>query len=352
MLSFLLLFTLVPVQEQERVPLNPPADAPRVKEQDGPVTLAIYDIRDLVSEMEMIQAEGEQRADAALMQFSKERRAKHAEKFRQSALEHMNPPFDPERNQLKTEDSDVLVFAGTGAQQAWLNAFLRAHRGMEQFLQIETRFIDGPRGAFREPKRSSGNRMFATDKDVQRYTASLQNQKDIHYLIAPTVVTTPGRDCSIHTVNEISYVKSWHLRIVEPGGQEIADPEVAVIHEGILLEMRIIPVPERAQQDKEGNWHCPKGLTYILMVDIENCRVERPIETKSVRLNSSSSDREVEISLPQVTRVSLEAQLSLSKGSGILIGGPSTEEDRDVAILIHLPEVEVQNPDKEKRRRR
>ncbi len=339
--SLLLIAALCSPQDTARVPLNEPEP---IQQLDGELVFTINDVGDLLAQITEFVGPAKPEDEVELARV----RDLQIKRFTNSIEEHMQPPFIKGTNEIRLSGANIykkipstLIFTGTEQQQAWLHAFLSAHRGPDHFILIETRFLAGPRDAFRDPKGSQGNRFFENKEQVDNFLVAMKKKQTVETVSSPRLTTVPGMRASVAVTNQISYVKSWKLLVVEPGGQEIADPEIGVIDEGIKLDIQVVPVPKLAVQTQSGEWEVPPGITMALHVEIEQVDVERPIPTKKLRLNSNSDAREVEISVPQFSRIALEAEIELVEGAAILIGGPSTEEDRDVAILVYLPSTEA-----------
>ncbi len=347
--SLLLVTALFAPQDFERVPVEAPAQT-----LVGDVVFTVYEMGDIFADLgpdrsQLAAADFEENterspeAELGVEVLPKKYRTKIVKDFTRTLERHLDPPFAAGENEIRFVGMSLnklpssLIFKGTSQQQAWVAAFLEAHRGRSQFLVIDSQFMAGPRGTFRGSKDESGNRFFENDAEVQAFHTELRAKEGVEIIAAPRITTTPGRRASISAMTQMAYVESVTMRIVEPGGVEIADPEIAVLHEGVAMEIQASPIPKRAVKNSAGQWVVEPGLTLALSITIENASVERPIPTKTVRVNSNRDGEGVQVMMPQVTRISLEAEVRLVQGAGILIGGPSTDEERDVAILIHLP---------------
>lgn len=344
--SILLLSALFLPQDSQRIALGGAQDLAAEGVIDEELVLSIYDVQDILTNLSSSTMHDDERSDKTPEErkFERDQRRKRiVSEFVGKLQKHLDPPYSEGSNELELAGMSLakvptsIVFTGTQQQQAWVDAFLRAHRGRDQFVIVSTNFLAGPRGAFHDSKTGTGNRFFMNEQAIGEYLGEMRAQKKVEFMVAPQVMTSPGIQASISTLSETAYIESVTMRVVEPGGIEIADPEVSTFEEGVRMEIDITPVPKRAIRNPKGEWIVEAGLKMALHLRVENSTVERPIPTRSVRVSSRPDAEGIQVSTPVVTRVALEADLMLELGTGILIGGPSSEEDQDVAILISLP---------------
>lgn len=344
--SLLLLSVLALPQDSQRVALGGAQDLAAEGILDEELVLSIYDVQDILTNLTSSTMHDDERSKKTPEErkFERDQRRKQiVAEFVGKLQKHLDPPYLESANELNLAGMSLakvpttIAFTGTPQQQAWVDAFLRAHRGRDQYVTVSTNFLAGPRGAFRNPKKDSGTRFFLNEQAIGEYLGEMRAQNKVEFIVAPQVMISPGIKASISTTSEVAYIESVTMRVVEPGGIEIADPEIATFEEGVRMKIDITPVPKRAIRNPKGQWIVEAGLTMALHMRVENSAVERPIPTRIVRVSSRPDAEGIQVSTPVVTCVVLEADLMLELGTGILIGGPSSKDDQDVAILISLP---------------
>jgi len=117
----------------------------------------------------------------------------------------------------------------------------------------------------------------------------------------------------------MAYIKSFKLETVQPGNQQIADPEVAVIDEG--LELRAQAALLDAQK-------------LSLSLEAMTTAVRRPIPTKQVRL-APDIPTDVTIALPEVERKSVQARCTLAADKTVVFCAPlAGKDEREILILV------------------
>ena len=143
-------------------------------------------------------------------------------------------------------------------------------------------------------------RGLATDADVQ----------------VSRLLIHPGEDTTVSSVNQVAYVERFAL--VAGDGTLIADPEVAVADDGILLGARA------GEPDPKGR----RELALELVV----ATIQRPIRSQSVALPGAL--HRVELQTPVTTRQRLTAGANLGADEALVVGGIETPGEEGVLFLI------------------
>jgi len=311
------------------------------------MVLAMYDVRHLTfpeREEGVAGAFQRMREEGTVAEaLRKEAAEKTLDNLLVVARAYMQPEWSGEANHVRSIRSEVVTLLASPAQHAWMRAFLEVQQQGEVMLDIRTQCVEGPRGAFLHPE-GGASRVLENRKKIDAFLTPLRKSEQFELLQAPRMLCMPSQAAQIWVGNQTSYVKSWKVHVVEPGGQEIADPEIGVVHEGFDLNFRATPVPtSRPRFDPESDSYVVgPELAFAVELDFKWAEVQRPIATHKVRL-SATNDTEVEVSTPEVTSVSLAASALLVDDSGLLVGAPSSSEDRDIAILISVKRFDVKD---------
>ena len=243
----------------------------------------------------------------------------------------VEPPLSGPTETVKAAKSGTLVVNALPDQQEWVEGFLAGLRGFNGMIELQARFYSAPRGVLRD----WGIAPSATLETLSDFAALRQRvEADGRFEIvnAPKLVHFPLQEASIYVGEQIAYIKSWRLQIIEPGAKEIADPEVAVIDEGLSIVARTSPLP---------------GERFGLQLEVSRCEVERPIPTRKVRL-SATSDQEVEIGEPQVKTARFEATVALADGASAVFVTADTDPEKDLALVVTVRKVAAQQGQREK----
>jgi len=235
---------------------------------------------------------------------------------------NMEPAFDPKLESINIASSGTLAIVATGAQHAWLGRFFALAKLKQDLVQVETRWVMGPRGSFEK----LGLKTSSTLQTQDEHTALLKKLEDdrtgvdeFDQLLAPKLVTYNLQRATISTLDEIAYVKEWHVTFVQPGPQEIADPLVETIKTGEILKLRPVRIDVNL---------------YRLALEVEHVAVAQPIPTKKVRV-SVAPGGEAEVGLPVITRVNFSADVKLAAGAAVVLVTP-LDDKQDMALIVKL----------------
>ena len=212
--------------------------------------------------------------------------------------------------------SGTLVVRATDAQHAWIDAFLTRQRRAVDTIELQARFLVGPRGCFKELT-DQVSKTFARKEALDTALAGIKVQFD--EILAPRVVCSNLQQASIETVNETAYIKDYDVRFVEPGPRQIADPVIDTIRDGIFLKARTFELAD--------------GL-YGVCLDTTLVQLKRPIRTAKVRISVTDAE-EVEIALPEVSRVHFSSDVQIGDGGAALFLMPF-HDDTDMALVVSV----------------
>lgn len=199
---------------------------------------------------------------------------------------------------------------------AWIREWLVLQRD-GTMLEVSARFFEVPQGIMQilgiDPERTKA----LTDRDLTMLSGSMVGD-DARSLNASRFVVRSGSRAYITVGQERSFVTDWSLELVEPGPKEIADPVIESIFEGIRVDLLATALPDG---------------TLGIILQTERSELRSPVETRQVRLRPEA-ETTVEISLPEVHKVSLEASLTLADGTTALLGMIPGQEGREVGTLV------------------
>ncbi|MCP3916213.1 MAG: hypothetical protein GY711_11710 [bacterium] len=305
----------------------PGAPQARAEEQ----LLIAYAVGDLTGANELAQlpplpesASGLSEARALLDRY--EERLVHLTRVETAATDladvirsYMKPRFDKGRQELRVSGRDKLILFASAAQHEWVEGFLEQQRQRTEFIECSVLIVSVPQGSLAQAGFDRPSNTFSSNAEFRAALAKLERIRDFERLQSPLIATRPRQKGTVSIVEQIPYVKDYNVEIVQPGDVMVADPEIAIAHEGIVLETRAVPLdPGRFGID----------------VDVHHSRVERPIPTKEIQLTGASSP--VTISQPQVTEVEMHSRVVLAPGASVLFVTPDPATDRDWVVTLTL----------------
>ncbi|MBI5435002.1 MAG: hypothetical protein HZA52_19365 [Planctomycetes bacterium] len=218
---------------------------------------------------------------------------------------------------VELSNDGILNTRLTDERHAWLDTFLAAQRDIPDFIDLEFVFVTADEKAFDRYFQASSVAMLSTS-EADSVLSAARDDAFAEVVHSPRISVFPRQYATISVLDELAYVKDWKIVIVEPGAQAIADPQVDVVRDGFEIDAR-------------GTFLDPTHVGVEL--SIVHSKVVRPIATKKVRLGLPGA-AEVEVGLPDVTRVSLETRLRLELGHCALFRAPLTEPDRSSVVFV------------------
>lgn len=222
---------------------------------------------------------------------------------------------------LECEPSGMLVAVLTPEQHKWVGGFLQRLREFDGAIHVDTRFVEGRSDVLEELGLLDRTVLGGPDA-LEKLGPVIQRTSECNLLSAPRITTLPGQLASLSTLEQIRYVQDWSIEKVEPGAREIAVPQIAVLSEGIALEVRVLPVEER---------------TLCVELSVQNSKLKRPIRTSSVKIGTEA--RPVEIALPEVDVVRFEATVLLADGAAIIVRNPMSDPTKSLALIVSARKV-------------
>lgn len=241
------------------------------------------------------------------------------------AARFCQPPLDPRQERIQADEQGWLVCYLRPEQHDWLARFIELQQTHERnwMAMVETGWYTLGARDLAELQLTSSAVLLEDSAHVERFQRLLE-QSGAERLSAPSVTTYPGQLADLSALNQVSYVKEYKLEIVEPGRQEIADPVVDVIQEGVTMNVRVLQTGDDL---------------YGLRLACASAEIERPIPTRSFKL-SPAHPTEVEVAVPQVRTAKVDATVLVPDGGGVLLVTSGLTNDRSLVILIRFRRIE------------
>ncbi|HVS08717.1 MAG TPA: hypothetical protein VMS76_02500 [Planctomycetota bacterium] len=308
-------------------PLTGAAAQERPQEPARPVhSVRIYELRDLL--MASAEASDTPRSREWLSsedgRAERERRmASGREHFERILKTYLQPPFDPQRDQLRITEGDSLVAQLRPEQLEWLDAFLKRQRSEPRMIEVELKILGAPLGALRALAKGTDPLVLETPEQQRAFDEALSGIAGLEKVSTPRFRFWERVQTSISVTDKLAYLKDWKLETVEPGPQTIADPVIATIDEGYRVGTRTVEID---------------ALTIDLEVELEWSQVRRPIPTKKIELDTPGRT-EVEIALPEVDRIRIESTVRIAPDAKVVFFSlPGSL--RDIAVIARARPVE------------
>ncbi len=245
------------------------------------------------------------------------------------ATRFCEPAIDPAEERIQPEDQGFLIAYLQPAQHEWLEKFLALQRppSVNWIAEATVQICTVPSGALKEMDLEGSATLLADHQAIAGMLSAL-SAKGAEGVVSPKLSFFPNQRSNLSVLDEVAYVKTYELRIIEPGSIEIADPIVDVIKEGQIVSLRAVQVAD---------------ALYGLEIESVISEIERPIPTKKIKL-SPLHPTEVEIGMPQVRTATVNATVRLADGAGVLLIASGLAKDRDLAVVLTFKRAPVPPP--------
>lgn len=210
-----------------------------------------------------------------------------------------------------------VVVTGHKAAHEYTASFLEAQRTCPSVIMINFKMFEVPTGHLQTLGIEGNSALFEDPIEFDNLMKELEDSATVDVLSSPNVGVRPRRSKQIQTLNQVAYVADYLLQIVQPGNAEILDPVIDTVKEGLTVDVRAVPIP---------------GGTVQFDLDVSYSLLKRPMRSVKTRIQAGDGP-EVEISLPEVEKISLSSVLSLAEGCMALISSASPSADRDFVIV-------------------
>jgi hypothetical protein len=247
-----------------------------------------------------------------------------AEDLLHNAKLYMTPPFDSETQGLKIEktgEKRVLVSFLGPDQQQWLTDFLQMQREIDRWqalMKVQV-FLAKPGAELSNDRDAT---VFNTAAQAEALGEKLK-QSGAELVSAPSMLTLPGQQGTISSLNQSSYVSSWELTVVQPSGNVVADPTIEVVQEGMTLKSRALQVGKDS---------------FGISIDVEMARIEKPFATKTITVEG----QEFEIGAPEVVTANIATSMQLPAGGGVMLRSSNYDDGRDLVIIVTFERISAE----------
>ncbi|MDF1836500.1 MAG: hypothetical protein P1V35_01410 [Planctomycetota bacterium] len=220
---------------------------------------------------------------------------------------------------IKAESGGRILVTGADLSHEFVRDFIAAQLSSPPVLTLLMTLVEVPAGHLAELGIEKASVTVDSLESYQEMLGRFRKSEKVSMVTAPQITLESRKTSSISTMSQVSYVSDYILQIVEPGSMEILDPVVEVIEEGVMIDVRGVPVP---------------GGVVRFDLDVSFSVLQRPIPTVKTRIRSGAG-QEVEVSLPEVDHIKLNSVITLPEGSAALISSAAPTEGKDFAIILH-----------------
>lgn len=167
---------------------------------------------------------------------------------------------------------------------------------------------------------------FINDLQFEMILRAVNKAERIEQVTAPHVLVANTARSNLTVTNQLSYVQDFNIEIAQ--GASIADPIVATIQDGVVLDVRPVVSADR------------RFITLEMRPTVAT--LKRPIREITTGLASASS---VTVQLPELEISRLRTTVPIPDGGTILLGGWKVHEEQNlnsgVPILNKIPLLSV-----------
>ena len=163
---------------------------------------------------------------------------------------------------------------------------------------------------------------YLNDLELELILRAVSKSERVELVTAPRITVHNTARANLSVLNQVAYVQDFDVEIAQAAS--IADPIIAVIQDGVILDVRPVVSADR------------RFITLELRPTI--AQLKRPIEEKQTTLGSQAT---VTIQLPEVEIQRVRTSIPMPDGGTVLLGGMKISEKKDlrsgVPILNKIP---------------
>jgi len=163
---------------------------------------------------------------------------------------------------------------------------------------------------------------FLNDLQLQLILRAVSKSERLEIVTAPRIVVHNAARGNLSVLNQVAYVSDFDIEIAQAAS--IADPIIAVIQDGVILDVRPVVSADR------------RFITLEMRPTI--AQLTRPIEE---RPTSTGTQNTVNIQLPEVEIQRVRTSIPIPDGGTVLLGGLKESTNRDqrsgTPILNKIP---------------
>lgn len=219
----------------------------------------------------------------------------------------------------------IVISGQLDVQKKVANALLHARRTPGEHYQMNAWLVSMTAAEFDELDLSEQRRKIVARRLVADHMKRWQETSSAHIVTAPQMVVFPHQLASVAMTQEKAYVADY--RRVGNGTASLADPVVATLQEGLVLELRAKPIRTRRSQGAADR-------AYLLEWSASVCEAKQPMETSKVVI----AGQELEIELPELLTKRSQSRATLRENEAVLIPGLDTaaQGDRRNVLILTL----------------
>ncbi len=164
---------------------------------------------------------------------------------------------------------------------------------------------------------------YLNDLQLEMILTAVSKSERIELVTAPRILVFNTARSNLAVMNQVAYVQDFNVEIAQAAS--IADPEIGVVEDGVILDVRPVVSADR------------RFITMELRPTV--AELQRPIPTFTTSLGVSGNS--VTIQLPEVEKAIVRTSIPMPDGGTVLLGGMKIHENQDlrsgVPILNKIP---------------
>jgi len=303
-------------------------ELPRIKSSHVQETLTFFDIHDIVEDL-CPPAAVEMTDGRTPAELRAEQRSRVSNRLLAAIRTYMKPAWSAEQNTKSVYLGDSLAMSATKEQNEWIGSFLanlRQHPG--RMLGSRVVYFEVPRGQLSTLGVEGPTTLLVAEGAREKLIQKAKEMEGVHLLMSPEVILRPISDATVSVQKQVAYIKSYEIKMIEPGNALIADPVIDTISEGYVLKLSCTPLP---------------GGLHGTSIEFNRTAIERPIPTRTIRL-ATAPESEGTISSPVVTRVAVKSDVLLGSGQSIAFSTPANDDEKDLLVIVTLTDLALTPP--------
>ena len=231
---------------------------------------------------------------------------------------YMEPSLEQSPAQVLVLEDGQLLVLGVAEQQQWVAEFLRLQREEWGYFLLKMTLRTVPAGSLRELFTQAGTGALVSTEVSAEQLGERAQAAGGELVSSPTLLVEPRQRASLAITSQRSFVVDWVLHKVEPDMSLVADPQIEVVDEGIVVEARAVPLP---------------GARIGLELAFARAEIEDPVPQERVSLADGLP--EVEVSLVTQRRTSARTHLVLfGEHANLLVPDGADGQDVVVGLVV------------------
>lgn len=164
---------------------------------------------------------------------------------------------------------------------------------------------------------------YLNDLQLEMILTAVSKSERVEIVTAPKILVYNTARSNLAVMNQVAYVQDFDVEIAQAAS--IADPIIAVVEDGVILDVRPTVSADR------------RFVTLEVRPTV--AELQRPIRTFTTTLAASGSS--VTIMLPEVEKSMIKTSIPMPDGGTVLLGGMKVHQNQDlrsgVPILNKIP---------------